>query len=469
MRQTQDDTQRGELRTWLARRLRLEELPWPLWEWLEEEGDVDEVLDSNRPLDREDLLGMVKERLRFAKEMAPFVGTSTTRVPADQPLGRDVVGGKFRQVRREQLLYDPLLDPLAERMEQLLEAGAPVDPRYQSLVGDLLNRRQGQRELQIAVDLANGPVTQRAEAFSLYLAKLANEDAKVKDFRRQVLGEHTVLSEEVAVAFISSPAIAIFPAAWFRKHGVPITRHIAKVTELERLSPRWPHRLRGTLEVAWDSGQITSPFTGAALASDLFNRGTVGAYALSALKGSVIADLLLVDDHLMSRFPWRPLHRDVLQVPMFVLTGKVPWVEPIRATVPRGYPDLYQTVDITAWPWVPTEEVTSVYERVRKELNPTPITSPKRLALFIFVMRHPEVEVPREGEKPKVPSWRELLRLWNEEHPEGKKWHYKDVRNFQRDFKEAFEALVNFYRSGVWFTREHTDLGLEFDFGGASI
>jgi len=437
----------------LAQRLRLEELPWPLWEWLEVEGDVDEVLDLNRPLDREDLLSMVKERLRFAKEMAPFVGASTSRLAAPRHLGRDVVGGEGRQSRGGPLLYDPLLDPLAERIEQLLEAGVPVDPRYQSLVGDLLNRRQGQRDLQTAAGLANDPVTQRAEAFSTYLAKLADEDAKVKDFRREVLGEHVVLSEEVALAFLFSPAIAVFPAAWFREHSIPFTEHTARVTELERLSPRWPHRLRGTLELEWDSGQMTSRFAGAALASDPFDRGTVGSGSLSALKGSVISDLVLLDDHLMSRFPWRPLHRDVLQVPMFVLTGKVPWVEPIRATVPEGYPDLYQTADITVWPWVPVEEVTSVYERIRKGLNPTPTTSPKRLALFIFVLSHPEVKVPHKGKIPTVPSWRRLLRSWNEHFPEGHPWHYAwsektgwDPRNLKRDFLKAHDQVVNFYR-----------------------
>ena len=37
--------------------------------------------------------------------------------------------------------------------------------------------------------------------------------------------------------------------------------------------------------------------------------------------------------------------------------------------------------------------------------------------------------------------------------PRGNEWHYKDVRNFQRDFKEAFDQITNFYRSDTWFTK----------------
>jgi hypothetical protein len=43
--------------------------------------------------------------------------------------------------------------------------------------------------------------------------------------------------------------------------------------------------------------------------------------------------------------------------------------------------------------------------------------------------------------------------LWNEHFPGGSEWYYKDVRNFQRDFKEAFDQITNFYRSDTWFTK----------------
>ncbi len=451
MNKNRDDTSREELRKWLAKQLRVEDVPRPLWGWLEEEDYVDEVLDDNRPLDREDLLGIAKERLQFAKEMAPFVGGSPgtfTSARVLDPAGRV---GKHRRVHHESQIYDPFLDPLAEVMGQLVAAGVPIDPKDAGVVGELLDRRAVQLEAQI--EASDNPVIQRAEAFSLYLAKLASEDPKVKNFRREVLDDGAFLSKEEAEAFIYSPATALFHAAWFKEEGVPFVGHTVRVLELEILSSRRPRRLRGKAKVEWDGGEIVSPFEGAVLSSDPFERKAVGSESVPALKKSVISGLLLLDEHLRGRFPWRPLHQDVLEVPMFVLTGIPPWVEPFRATVPEGYPDLYQTVDITVWPWVPVEEVTSLYESVRKELNPTPTTSAKRLALFMFVLEHPEVEVAHVGERPKVPSWRELHRLWNKHFPRGNEWHYKDVRNFQRDFKEAFDQITNFYRSDTWFTK----------------
>lgn len=436
---------------WLARQLREEDVPRPLWEWLEADGYVDEVLDGNRPLDREDLLDIAKERLQFAKEMVPFVGGSPGTFTSARVLDPPGMVGQQRWADHGPHIYDPMLDPLAEVMAELVAAGVPIDPKDAGVVGELLDRRAMQLEAQI--DASNNPLIQRAEAFSLYLAKLASEDPKVKNFRREVLDEGVFLSKEEAEAFIFSPATALFQAAWFKEEGVPFVGHTVRVLELEILSSRRPRRLRGKAKVEWEGGEIVTPFEGAVLSSDPFEREAVGSESVPALKESVISDLLLLDEHLRGRFPWHPLHRDVLQVPLFVLTGMPPWVEPFRATVPEGYPDLYQTVDITVWPWVPVQEVTSLYESVRKELNPTPTTSPRRLALFMFVLEHPEVEVAQVGERPKVPSWRELYRLWNNHFPRGNEWHYKDVRNFQRDFKEAFDQITNFYRSDTWFTK----------------
>jgi hypothetical protein len=394
---------------WLAKKLGREDVPRPLWELLESEGYVEELLDGNRPLTREDFFDLAQERLQFAKEMAPSFGANARLIAAPRTPQHGAVEGEHWRVYRE----------------------SEIDA------------------------LANESVIPRAEAFSLYVANLANKDPKVENFREELLdaGHTDLLSEREARAFLFSPATALFPFNWFKDNNVPFTGHKARVLELEELPPKVRRQLRGTAKVEWDGGEIVSPFEGRALSSDPFYRKEVGSTWVPALKGSVISDLALLDEHLTGRFPWPPLkdYDDILQVPKFVLTGLVPWVAPLGHTVPTGNPDLYQAVDITVWPWVPVEAVTRLYELVRKELNPTPTTSPKRLSLFNFVMLHPEVEVLREGEKPKVPSWRELLRSWNERYPEGDRWHYKDVRNFQRDFKEAFDQIANFYRSNTGF------------------
>src|SRR5918994_2045024 len=107
MNKNRDDTPREELRKWLANRLGVEDVPRPLWGWLEEQGDVDEVLDVNRPLDREDLLGIAKERLQFAKEMAPFVGGSPGTFTSASVLDPAGMEGKHRRGHHESQIYDP--------------------------------------------------------------------------------------------------------------------------------------------------------------------------------------------------------------------------------------------------------------------------------------------------------------------------------------------------------------------------
>lgn len=161
--------------------------------------------------------------------------------------------GKHRRVHHESQIYDPVLDPLAEVMGQLVAAGVPIDPKHAGVVGELLDRRAVQLEAQI--DASDNPVIQRAEAFSLYLAKLASEDPKVKNFRREVLDNGVFLSKEEAEAFIFSPATALFHAAWFKEEGVPFTGHTVRVLELEILSSRRPRRLRGKAKVEWEGAK----------------------------------------------------------------------------------------------------------------------------------------------------------------------------------------------------------------------
>lgn len=453
-----DDTQRAELYTWLAGRLNREEVPPPLRNWLENDGHIEDVLDDNQPLSRTELLDLARERLRFVREMTPYVEPKAGDPTNSQAPPHVQKQKNRRRISREAPIYDPMLDPLAEAAEQALASGgAFVGPEYADILSDLLGRQNEKRRAAAAA--AENPVTQRAEAFSLYLAKLAEQDPEVQNFRQAVFGEAEPNVEASADTFLSSPATALFPASWFTDNGVPIVYHEAEVLTLERVS-RSPRRIRGEAKVSWVDDSIIGAFEGSTLASDPLDRGSVGAERLSALKGSAVSDLLDVDEHLRERFPWVPMHQDPLQVPTFILTGRRPWVDPIYATVPEGYSDLYQTVDISVWPWVPTEEVTAIYERIRNELNPTPTTSSRRLALLCFIMSHPEVKVGSEGEKPTVSFWREHLERWNSRYPEGSDWYYSDVRNFRRDFNEAFEQVTNFYRSDTWST---PGTGLDWD------
>jgi hypothetical protein len=78
------------------------------------------------------------------------------------------------------------------------------------------------------------------------------------------------------------------------------------------------------------------------------------------------------------------------------------------------------------------------------------------LAVFRFVVGQQEVkpysdnapasELTRRHPKLmrlKQPSWRVMLKRWNRHLPAGDKWHYQHVRNFQRDFRRAAQALVS--------------------------
>lgn len=441
----QQDTQRQELRSWLARRFKWDDIPEPLWEVLE--MDVEAVSNPNDPLDRDDLLGLARERIKFARDMSAFVGPEAGS-PVNQNKRIRHKKSERREIYRDTPVIDPALDPLAQVLEGFVGSGVSLenlDENRRKLAEELLARRPGSEESVPA----DNPVAQRAQAFSLYLAKVANEDPEVLRFREEVL-QGGRLSSEQAERLMYSPAATVLPISFFKENNVPIAEHTAEILDLSRIDSGWSHRVKGQVRVRWEENEIVAPFEGTVLPSDPFDRGSVNSEPIRALRGSVTSDLLAVQDHLCERFPWRPLHYDVLQVLSFILTGTVPKVEPLRATLPEGYPDLYQTVDIKVWPWVPVEEVAALYERARKELGATPNTSPRRLALFIFVMQQPNVHVHGEGENPSVESWRNLMDAWNEQVAKDE-WFYNDVRNFRRDFNGAFDQIVNYYRSETWF------------------
>jgi hypothetical protein len=107
-------------------------------------------------------------------------------------------------------------------------------------------------------------------------------------------------------------------------------------------------------------------------------------------------------------------------------------------------------ITITAEPWVSPEDVRREYKSLQDSWFWKPTPSERRVQLLRFVVRFCET---RFDEKRNIatfvrgaswPGWRRIMEQWNQRYPQDHDWHYKDVRNFQRDARETFEALTLF-------------------------
>ncbi len=162
---------RGQLRNWLAQRLRLSEVPSSVWAHEEVEECVEAYLAGTGPL--------------------ADVFTTARRV-IQQSIG----------VAQE-------LEAIRARRTRLPEVARPQD-----LFEELLT------EYELA----------HMEAIVVYTAYLAGLRADVRAFRRDVLGGH-LLSEEQAEAFLCSPVVRFFTLDQCRAWGIPPVGHTASVVD----------------------------------------------------------------------------------------------------------------------------------------------------------------------------------------------------------------------------------------------
>src|SRR5215211_9217253 len=388
MSSDQKDTHE-ELKKWLVRRLGMDNVPAPLWQLLLEDHWVDDALNPDFPDGKEELLKRARQLLRFSREM----GSSG---PDDgRGFAETATRGQHRHV-----------------------------PRF--LPGD--------------------PVYERADAISLYLAKVADNNRAVRQFRLKILDGGTV-SPAQAEALVCSPAAAILPHSWFKGHDVPLLDHTAGILEGENAGVEGTRAGQSTLEIRWADGELLVPFErenrSRTLASLLriydrerfWGNGGWSTARTEVYEGSVLGNLSEIAGNLKERLPW-----SLAEAEWFILTGEQVQIAPLYHSEPDES-DL-GAVTLTVAPWVPAETVDGLYKAVREMLNPASMPSPRRLALFRFVAAHPEVKVSADEQTPEVPSWRRLMGSWNEGYPAGNEWHYKDARNFRRDSLKAFEQLI---------------------------
>jgi hypothetical protein len=397
MRENQKNTE-AELRSWVAGRLHLPEVAEEIWGYLQDGGYVKDALDD------------------MADGRSYLLETAQQLVALVEKTGGDPTGG-----------------------------GARVD-----------GERGTHKRLPIFTEEER--VRQRAEAVSLYLSKVADQDREVKKFREEILGGRT-LSREEAKALLTSPAAAFFSPGWFEENKVPLADHEARIL--------WPEDRRGDdssrgesrLSIEWTEGRLTTSLGDIARPEPVHMlmdprhplewlggerppataRGKERPPALvsRSRRGSVLGELARTVLHLTRRFPWEKEEAE-----LFVLTGETVQVPPIYEELPDPKEGYLPVVKLAVAPWVPAETVKEVFTERRKELKPTPTTSSRRLALFRYVLARTDVTLQEDLRKIRGASLSRLMEGWNEQLPTGHSWRYNDRGNFRQGFYHALDQLV---------------------------
>ncbi len=373
------------LRRWVAKREGVADVSESTWQMLEEEYWIDEWRTADPEL-RDKVRNRILARYRRLKRFAHEMGGSVTDMSGD---GQQ---------------HDPTL----------VRADFP----------------------------AGDPAALRAEALCLYWAKLAEAEKGVRRFRKDVLGGAAV-SESVARGLIHSPAASVLSLESFKRNQIPIVGHTAEFLRYEKANPfERPYWARAVLRITWPGGEtVTNPrMEGPAPMETLAFWDGQKLVPIAPWRFSLLRRLHEVAADLCRHYPWEPQDAAWL-----ILTGEAPWAPPLTARVTG--PDQIRnhgTITITAAHWVPKDAVTKFYAEVKSRVDSAPTPSLRRLAVFRFVAEQSSGITERFVYGLNIPSWRSLQARWNEEYPPEHEWHYRDVRNFRRDYTEASKSLTGY-------------------------
>ena len=410
----------SELRAWLARQLKAEDVPDALWEYLKEnDEEVFERALTRGAEEREDLLRIARRQLKLLKEIVGVVSPGRRKA------------GQGRRTATE------------------------VEP----------NGTDAHEE-------------ERSRAFSEHLALIAGVDEGVLLFRHGVLGGK-MLGAEQAHQLASSPAAARYPLGWFEEEKVPVVGHSCTVEE-----ERWdlddyglhvtktftvdPPGVKGKTKEYKDVSGRPKAQRGCSGSDVGDGERPYGEWKPHALKfpyrefdglhssipvsaGSVLDELRELSEGLSEElcYPWKPE-----EAAWFVLTDEAPTLEPLNVRfVDVGNPLLrHGTITLSVEPWVSAETVNRAYLDVQKQVlgHQNRPLSPRNVAVFGFVTERLRSRINKHlwrEEDVGPDSWRRRLQDWNALHLTRDEWRYKGdgaVRYFLRDFKHrALPEIVH--------------------------
>jgi hypothetical protein len=388
-----DEKKLWELWEWVTRRLKIAEVPEPIRRLAKKDEYVKDALAKDKELAKEgraNLLGFVKERMDFVKDMENWKQGHT---PEDNEDDED---------------SEP----------DVLELGDIESPR--------------------------------SKALEEYIAKMTSRERSVFNFRDWYFNGGVLLPEQ-ARALVSSPATAYLPPYYFnpqRELHVPLVGHVATPPEMEpvesdEVGPYTPIKMF----VNPPGMKLTAKVRGT---KELLVPSEDGRpQKVTVSEHSVLNELRKVSRRVLRWRPWKEEEAN-----WFVLTGEPPAMPAVEGRYRASRSDLitFGTITMTIQPWVSAKTVRDFYQRLQgrlKEEKPR-ASSERNLAVFRFVIEQHRVEaaggdVFERMKPPKLvrPPWRTLLERWNQMYPEGHRWHYKDVRNFSKDFRRAEKAVIH--------------------------
>jgi len=335
-----------------------------------------------------------------------------------EQVGRPIPGWMVKHLRDDGFLHaedDAEREDLINRTRKLL----PLAPSARSASQSGARLPQpSESELR---NLAKHDVLRR-DAMSEYWAKDASTRTEVKRFRSDVLGGR-LLTDEEARRFLESPAASMFSVRVLRDRGVDPVRHTSRVVVEDASGATYCATVgvnrSATLEFSADGGQ-----------RDVWTTRMGGRpLRLVVWTGSALQDLRRVATTL--NYPWQEGDES------FILTGATPRLSALGHSfnVHLASHGNRAVINLHVEPWVSAERVTALYRDLQKAIlrhrHNRPV-SERRVTLFRFVTEHTN----EDGE---TESWRKLLPEWNRRH---KKWAYKNVRNFSRDYWAAARLLL---------------------------
>jgi hypothetical protein len=382
----------SRLREWVARALKWDEVPDPIWEDAVVDGWVKDVLEGS--VDRNEFLKTIRQWMKRYKRMRAW------------------------------------------------EEGREAEGRSKPGEGEpeFIRPRLGDRE------------THRAEAVEEYVAKVAACERRVFAFRKRFLGG-TVLSPAQADALITSPAAAYLPFQYFIPFGESLIPLLGHSATLRTDTPKGDEGGSYSLNIfAHPPGKTFS--VEVQRTERLLYIDEEGQTEETLVEDhSVLEGLRRLSNYLAAEYPWQEA-----QATWFVLTGELPALSAATGRVSRGSAAPYAEITMTVQPWVSADTVRKFYGQLQaRVLKSRPrALSERNLAVFRFVVGQQEVK-PYSDDAPasrltrqhpkllrlKQPSWRVMLHRWNRQYPAGDKRRYKYVRNFQRDFQRAAQAIVS--------------------------